>query len=114
VKFKPGDPVWARSNGYNFPVGEYTAIVIRATGINCPNHSVPYYDIEIETVPLPAGFDHWVICERFLRPRRDDYQQHEPRVSQEDLLKSIQKPVDLTEESLEEILEQLHEELAKR
>lgn len=72
-KFKPGDPVWAQSNGKEVP-----AIVDRLQLYTCDGCKGFRYDI-IEHLGLVGA------CEIYLRPRRDDYQQHEPRGSREKL-----------------------------
>lgn len=107
MKFKSGDPVWVRSEGPpndDPPKGEHAGVVLGEYDwpFGWPHTS---YQVEVgESTP-------WVCAEPCLRPRRDDYQQHEPRVSREDLLHNIKQPLDLTEQSLEEILVTLYEEL---
>lgn len=75
-KFKPGDPVWATlANG-----GEVPAV------IDWIAPYAPYTCTEGHTVyNLRDGDDVGDCCEPFIRPRRDDYQQHEPLGSRADL-----------------------------
>lgn len=78
--FKVGDPVWGRivtvrdclTTG--LPFGEHAAVI---TGSEFIVGRIAY-SVDI----LPDGMLFW---EKALRPRRDDYQQHEPRVRREDL-----------------------------
>lgn len=111
-KFKAGDPVWARSEGDNAPSGEYKGIILyQEKGSLCFLHNRFEYRVEIEGVPSPETRP-WLICECYLRPRRDDYQQHEPLGSRKDLDKPLLS-IDVADLNLsEERIRQL-EELAK-
>ena len=84
MKFKPGDLVWVRSSGPprdGLPVGEYPGQV--STIYQGPLQSLVNCPIYIVNVPekLP-----WVCAETVLRPRRDDYQQHESLGSMDKIL----------------------------
>lgn len=106
MKFKVGDPVWARSAAGDVnPPGEYVGTVVRTTDVVCPSHNAPFYGVEIPDLPVESPLKAWLVCESRLRPRRDDYQQHEPRVRRSDL------PMN-ENASLQEILQLLHEELS--
>ena len=79
-KFSPGDPVWARCDGVRFPLGEYAAVVIEsspAAQFLTEFTKKQFYTVDIQNCPPPPGRFGWTISEGFLRPRRDDYQQHE-------------------------------------
>lgn len=96
-KYKPGDPVWARHTGYSDkpkhitllprPAGEYPAVIV---GVS------PYFMIQFEDslpvymIDLEGESSGWLCREDFLRPRRDDYQQHEPRTTREGLNVALQ------------------------
>lgn len=84
TKFKPGDPVWVRSNGSRAAPGEYAGVV---TGVE--EHG--YYHVDIPACRHPLGCE-WTSHERFLRPRRDDYQQREPLGSRRDLDLILKEP----------------------
>jgi hypothetical protein len=80
-KFQVGDPVWAMT----FPDGRETAAIVATIAGTCPaGHTV--YGLENEVL----GFGHG--CEPYIRPRRDDYQQHEPRVTRADIDQIINQP----------------------
>lgn len=91
AKFKPGDPVWARVIDCNLdliPIGEHAAIV---SGEDFPRHIRPLGNGLIYGVDIPP----WGLCvirEEFLRPRRDDYQQHEGLGARDQLNKPIFDP----------------------
>lgn len=90
MKFSPGDPVWARSTGRNLknqpPAGEYAATVLE-------EDSPDWYRIEILSYLNPLTSDHVFWCKgKHLRPRRDDYQQHEPRSTRDDLDQILSTP----------------------
>lgn len=76
-QFKPGDPVWARSDGGSAPVGEHPATVVGSSGYTCQRHLTTEYYVLVNDYPSPAPSHEWRICGTHLRPRRDDYQQHE-------------------------------------
>lgn len=104
-KFNPGDPVWARvvmmdrppslpnAIWTGAPPGEYAAVIVtevyRETYmIDCISLNRPGYDM---------------LCgSHYLRPRRDDYQQHEGLGSREECDNLIRyghkRPVEYTEE----------------
>jgi hypothetical protein len=98
-KFKAGDPVWAKHTETR---REYPAFIIQFLNITCPGHDAWLYELSIESFP-----GRWACCESWLRPRRDDYQQHEPLGSRADLDKPAR--LNLSEKSLEEIVETLEE-----
>lgn len=102
MKFSIGDPVWARSDGQVLTAGEYAGIVIDQ--YHLPNT----YLVDIPTAPArkfcPAPRDEWPCHESTLRPRRDDYQQHEGLGRREDLTTPVAP--DLCEESLAEAIEE--------
>jgi hypothetical protein len=91
MKFNPGDPVWVkiteRYQGHltkSLPLGEIAGVV---DGISSRRHISGYtlYDVTIPQGKL------WVVYYR-LRPRRDDYQQHEPRSTRADLDRILSQP----------------------
>lgn len=98
MKYNPGDPVWAFSDGSRFPAGEYAGIVIGPT--EGGEVLLADYRIDIPSLPPPKG-DGWLLCQNRLRPRRDDYQQHEPLGSMD----KIDSTSDLNEAELERIYE---------
>lgn len=77
-KFKPGDPVWARAiplpKSYfkpwqrEIPPGEYAGNIVTIDRIS--DAGFPVYHVSIQLGLSECG-------ESYLRPRRDDYQQHE-------------------------------------
>jgi hypothetical protein len=80
MKFKVGDPVWAGSaspgstaTDLGVPIKELPAVVLGAYEINDRGQS--YYINLIGYQPPRA--QGWTWRENNLRPRRDDYQQHE-------------------------------------
>jgi hypothetical protein len=79
------------------PPGEYAAVVI--------DEPVPYWVVPWGTSPIYAldaeGYGCCAAREEYLRPRRDDYQQHEGLGSRDELVKPATP--DLTEESVEEL-----------
>jgi hypothetical protein len=85
MKFSPGDPVWAWTCGlpeWNIRPGEHAAVVLSiCTGVTgeC-EHSRPFpgYEIDVLGTPCIAPGKTWCASPEYLRPRRDDYQQHEP------------------------------------
>lgn len=70
-RFKTGDPVWARSRGMYYPAGEYPAVLLRIDYWVGPQ---AVWIMDVFTMP---GMEY-TCGESQLRPRRDDYQQHEP------------------------------------
>lgn len=78
-KFSPGDPVWLRAiniPGYqpnHIAPGEYSAVISPCTA---PYWVEPYGVGPIYVLDVQA-FDLCIAREEFIRPRRDDYQQHE-------------------------------------
>lgn len=108
-KFKAGDPVWVRSVDEARPKGEYAGTVTLVTDVPCPLHEARIYGVEVPSVPI-SGYEGWAVCEPFLRPRRDDYQQREPLGSRQDLDKPLisiyaDELPDHVREKLEEIAE---------
>lgn len=99
MKFKPGDPVWVRTRGIpEATAGEYPAVIL---GVST-SRGLPWYRIDVITVRGRI----WIANERNLRPRRDDYQQHEGLGSRDDLLKPLDETVTIVEivnEALAEI-----------
>ena len=91
-RFSAGDPVWAQvpPNGR-----EVAAVVLSLVGL-CPQGHV-VYNLHCDEFGEGEG------CEPFIRPRRDDYQQHEPLGSRADLDKPATP--ELNEAALEEIVE---------
>lgn len=88
-KFKAGDPVWVLSVSTERPTGEYAGVIIAVTDKLCTAHDAILYGVEIPFCPHPTGIAGWAVCEPYLRPRRDDYQQHEPLGSKKDLDKIL-------------------------
>lgn len=87
-KFKAGDPVWVRSEGDNAAAGEYKGEIIKTAEVPiCPQGAFQYR-VNIEGCPSPTN-KAWIACEHYLRPRRDDYQQHEPLGNRADLDKPL-------------------------
>jgi hypothetical protein len=78
-KFKAGDPVWVKHTDTR---REYPAFIIKFLNDICPGHNAWLYELSIEGFP-----GQWDSCEPWIRPRRDDYQQHEPLGSRADLTK---------------------------
>lgn len=131
MKFSPGDLVWIRTYAKmekRIPPGEHAAIVVR---LYFTGEDGQYYLIDVPSFPArqyePSALtDMWVANERYLRPRRDDYQQHEGLGSRDKLIEPLNEvweevPVpnlsnavkpgaDLTEASLEEMLKQLFQQ----
>ena len=91
-KFKAGDLVWAWSDGTSASPGEHAAQIIQPLDSLCPGHADHHYRVDVfDTISLFGG---WIICESFLRPRRDDYQQREPLGSRKDLDKPLAEEFD--------------------
>lgn len=110
MKFKPGDLVWVHVEP-NSPcyqrkilgLGEYQGVVIRYAWEHPKWGTV--WDVEI------AGESgEWESDAAHMRPRRDDYQQHEGLGSMD----KINQPLDLTERSLEWALEDFHDMVSPR
>lgn len=103
-KFKPGDPVWARRSVEatcpsvrDIAPGEYAGIVVETLDIFSV-YGWPVYKVDV------LDFRRFGLAdcdERFLRLRRDDYQQHEGLGS----IDSLRQPGDATEKFLEELCE---------
>ena len=92
MKFKIGDPVWVRTNEnerrcYGVPAGEYPSVIISAPVASFMHEGVWYHLEPFDDTRIPC-----MAHETRLRPRRDDYQQHEPRVSWTDLRDSLRAP----------------------
>lgn len=87
AKFSPGDPVWSLSHGRYRPAGEHPAVILRLISVDefcyceCRTHSLEDCYVITET-GLPGL---WCNHECRLRPRRDDYQQHEKRGSMDEV-----------------------------
>ena len=125
MKFKIGDPVWVYTTGeikLHIYTGEYPAII---TGICnglrkgtapekwkhliCTHSSLAEgYLLEVFEIPCPGGIG-WCANEHSLRPRRDDYQQHEPLGHRDQLNKPIELPLKPTVASLEQALIEIME-----
>lgn len=73
AKFKLADPVWAKSEGTYIPAGEYAAEITLVAKCECGGSAYAFVH-----VIGPYSGNEFTGCERLLRPRRDDYQQHEP------------------------------------
>lgn len=76
-KFKSGDLVWAQT----WPYGKEVAAVVVSVAGKCRSDHWIYY---VESL-LNKG----EVCEPYIRPRRDDYQQHEPLGRRADLDKPL-------------------------
>lgn len=98
MKFKPGDPVWAHTIGglYGISAGEYAAVVLGiCNGSKCLFHEGgKCYQIDVLEIKSPVPDQNWCSHEDALRPRRDDYQQHEPRVTRADLDRALNAPLE--------------------
>jgi len=92
MRYNPGDPVWARNVGFNeMPRGEHVAVIIGSE--KRLSHMTPcgdVYAVDVQGQPPPPS-GPWVFCVCCLRPRRDDYQQHEPIGARKDLGIDFQK-----------------------
>lgn len=102
--FKPGDPVWVKSLGPamhdEIPAGEHAGVVEKYCDAFMRIFFIPGYEVELcEHRP-----SHICAAEHRLRPRRDDYQQHEPLGSRSKLTEP--KAPDLTEQAVEELCEE--------
>lgn len=84
--YKPGDLVWARAKIACAGVakGEYAGVVVHKCNCWLASQCCDG-GYEVSGIPLPRGHTHACVATNNLRPRRDDYQQHEPRVSQAEL-----------------------------
>lgn len=80
-KFSPGDPVWVHQiagieSSAIFPPGEHATTILALVHDPAPWWLlIQHYEIDL---PHPANVRRVVAPEFALRPRRDDYQQHEP------------------------------------
>jgi len=86
-KFKPGDLVWAKDDSG----GELPAEIV---SIICLCYSC--LTLQYSLIG-PAGYG--VACEIYLRPRRDDYQQHEGHCSLDDILEVFTKECESVEDA---------------
>ena len=86
MRFKAGDPVWAKVQSSSLPicaanmgvpVGEHAAVIDA-----CIPKWGGCYIITILAYPCPDPTG-WMAYDQNLRPRRDDYQQHEGLSSRE-------------------------------
>jgi len=107
MKYKAGDPVWARRNNYRPgqpPPGEYPAIVI---GLWKETAKGPVYQLDsLGLLVVPPRTV--VTCRKdFLRPRRDDYQQREGLGSRDQLTNPLAPSIN--EAELERICESITE-----
>lgn len=91
MKFSPGDPVWVKSQGQQIPAGEHAGIIDGPCKFKYPG----YYRVDIPQFPSPhpSWGTLWSVREAHLRPRRDDYQQKEGRITREKLFSSLNNPV---------------------
>lgn len=95
AKFSPGDPVWLRA--VNIPgrepnhiaPGEYSAVISPCTA---PYWAEPYGVGPIYVLDVQA-FDLCIAREEFIRPRRDDYQQHQALGSKKQLEQILKQPL---------------------
>lgn len=106
AKFSPGDPVWAREDGSGnlLSPGEYPAVIICVLDwLSSDGHL--YYQIELPTISLPE-WSSWKAYtrENMLRPRRDDYQQHEQLDSMDEVFapKLDERSLELAREAMKE------------
>lgn len=96
--YNPGDPVWARASRL-LPVGEHAAVVIERL-----DHFLSGccggvgYTLDVLNYPCSVPGKHWWACLCRLRPRRDDYQQHEPLGTRQDLGVDFRKECELEAE----------------
>lgn len=94
MKFSPGDPVWAYTQGNLYArAGEHAAVVISSCpgDFMCPHSSESGYIIDILKIPCPISGKQWCSSEPFLRPRRDDYQQLEETISRDELNRVLEQ-----------------------
>lgn len=111
MKFNPNDPVWVKSLGARvpdcIPAGEHAGVVVAWYESFQTIYGIPGY-----IVILCQDYARIACAEHRLRPRRDDYQQHEPLGSRADLDKPASSP-DFKEHSIsvEEALIELHKAL---
>lgn len=118
MKYKAGDPVWALRRAHyvnhHVPSGEHPGIV-EGPYNGYLGEAREWYEVFIPAYPCPLseGGPTWAICETVLRPRRDDYQQHEGLGSRENLTKPAHTndiiKSDDTREALKEAQESLEE-----
>jgi hypothetical protein len=83
VKFNLGDLVWIRSLGPpedDPAAGEYPGCIIGPAELWQIKPGFTGYRCEV-----PFDTKVWIVAGQRLRPRRDDYQQHEPRMTWEDI-----------------------------
>lgn len=96
-KFSPGDPVWVHQiaglpSSVLYPPGEHATTIIRLVTDRQPWwNPADHYEIDL---PRPADCRRVVAPEWALRPRRDDYQQHEPLGTRADLGKAFYEEVE--------------------
>jgi hypothetical protein len=94
VKFKPGDLVWIKVNSHSY------AHVIRQVPVGEIAGVVEQLDPPEDYWCNMAGYSgSWCCDDKILRPRRDDYQQHEGLGSMD----KINRPPDLNEAAIEEM-----------
>lgn len=83
-KFNPGDPVWAQGrctiSKCPIPPGENAAVITRVFNAPCP--CITCKGHEAYGLDICPGY---MVCVCVLRPRRDDYQQHEGLGSRDQL-----------------------------
>lgn len=91
MKFNPGDPVWVRSEGDHCPRGELAGVISSFFGKRPTSRYAgdQHWRVQIAGVPCPYNDAGWVVPETLIRPRRDDYQQHEPRTTMRDVRDSL-------------------------
>lgn len=79
-RYKTGDLVWVAGFG-----PERAGVILRS----CNDIEVwvaggACWRVEVQNMPGELN-EGWICLERYLRPRRDDYQQHEPHVTRTEL-----------------------------
>lgn len=97
MKYSPGDPVWAKHDSYTV---ELAAVIIRFVKRCGADHDM----YEVDSAKESIGY----CCEPYLRPRRDDYQQHEGLGSRDKLTEPVSDNT-LCEAELERICEEAYQ-----
>ena len=73
MRYTAGDPVWVKG-GDGLPPGELAGSV---TGDYPHWRPGVWYKVTVFGYPAPMDGTDWKVRDDWLRPRRDDYQQHE-------------------------------------
>lgn len=104
MKFNPGDPVWVMFWRPDLSItGEKPGVVVSVAYAWCGR---PHWQVDMPFTGDARPGTIWTCDEKDMRPRRDDYQQHEGLGS----MTKIRQPLDLTLESALEHLENCLEE----